>query len=105
MYACVHETGRGFFGRVCALGDQARISSDPPPPRNRKAPEPFARAPARRGVLAALPWTALYLGVEVNYHPPTARAPLASHPHRTLHVVHTPLNASHAGALLIGTPS
>jgi hypothetical protein len=29
MYAYVPETGRGFFGRVCALSDQACISSDP----------------------------------------------------------------------------
>ena len=30
MYACIHETGRGFFEGVCALSDQACISSDPP---------------------------------------------------------------------------
>src|SRR5215207_9416377 len=43
--------------------------------------------------------------VEVNYHPPTARAPLACHPRTTLHVVHASLDASHAGTLLVGTPS
>ena len=32
MYACSCETGRGFFSGVCALRDQACISSDPPPP-------------------------------------------------------------------------
>jgi hypothetical protein len=31
MYACTHETESGFFARVCALSDQACISSDPPP--------------------------------------------------------------------------
>src|SRR5215204_3066491 len=40
--------------------------------------------------------------VEVDHHPPTARAPLASHPRTTLHVIDAPLEASHAGALLIG---
>jgi hypothetical protein len=32
MYACILETGGGFFGGVCPLGNHARISSDPPPP-------------------------------------------------------------------------
>jgi hypothetical protein len=32
MYACIHQTMRGFFGGVCALSDQTCISSDPPPP-------------------------------------------------------------------------
>ena len=36
MYACVHETGGGFFGAVCTLSDQARISSDPPHPSIRE---------------------------------------------------------------------
>jgi hypothetical protein len=37
MYACVHETGRGFSGGVCALGDHGRISSDPRPTSSRFA--------------------------------------------------------------------
>jgi hypothetical protein len=32
MYACIRRTGRGFFEEVCALNDQACISSDPSPP-------------------------------------------------------------------------
>ena len=32
MYACIREIVRGFFGGVCALSNQACISSDPPPP-------------------------------------------------------------------------
>ena len=32
MYACVGETGRGFFAGVCALSDQECNSSDPPLP-------------------------------------------------------------------------
>jgi hypothetical protein len=32
MYAYIPETGGGFFEGVCALSDQTRISSDPPPP-------------------------------------------------------------------------
>jgi hypothetical protein len=31
MYACVCGIGRGFFAGVCALNDQACISSDPTP--------------------------------------------------------------------------
>src|SRR5215211_5469448 len=32
MYACTYETESGFFSGVCALSDQACISSYPPPP-------------------------------------------------------------------------
>ena len=32
MYACTYETEGSFFAGVCALSDQARIPSDPPPP-------------------------------------------------------------------------
>ena len=32
MYTYTHESGRGFFERVCALVEQTRISTDPPPP-------------------------------------------------------------------------
>jgi len=32
MYACIQETAGGFFEGVRALMDQARKSSDPPPP-------------------------------------------------------------------------
>jgi hypothetical protein len=42
---------------------------------------------------------------DVDHHAPTARAPLASYPRTTLHVVHTSLEASHAGALFVRTPS
>src|SRR5215213_11039510 len=31
MYACILETGRGFFEVVCAAGYRVHISSDPPP--------------------------------------------------------------------------
>jgi hypothetical protein len=35
MYACIHRTWAGFFDGVCALNDQACISTDPPlPPHN-----------------------------------------------------------------------
>jgi hypothetical protein len=30
MYACIPEIGCGFFDGVCALNDQACISTDPP---------------------------------------------------------------------------
>jgi hypothetical protein len=30
MYACVLETGRGFFEGVCARNDRPRISADAP---------------------------------------------------------------------------
>ena len=32
MYACILQIGGGFCEGVCALGDQDRISADPPPP-------------------------------------------------------------------------
>ena len=32
MYACTYETESGFFAGVCAVSDQACISSDPSPP-------------------------------------------------------------------------
>jgi hypothetical protein len=34
MYACIRETGRGFFEGVCAPSDATAIFRDPPPPRN-----------------------------------------------------------------------
>jgi hypothetical protein len=33
MYACVHETGRGFFEGVCTTSNATAYSCDPPPPR------------------------------------------------------------------------
>jgi hypothetical protein len=93
------------FSRGCA-----RPAMQPPIPTTHPNPQhkdrsPANGTPARRESLAALPWTALWLRVEVNHHPPSARAPLASHPPTTLNVVHAPLKASHAGALLVGTRS
>jgi hypothetical protein len=32
MYACVHETGSGFFDGVCTLSNATAIFRDPPPP-------------------------------------------------------------------------
>jgi len=93
------------FSRGCA-----RPAMQPPIPTTHPNPQhkdrsPANGTPARRESLAALPWTALWLRVEVNHHPPSARAPLASHPPTTLNVVHAPLKASYAGALLVGTRS
>src|SRR5829696_5597671 len=82
---------------------QPPIPTAHPHPAARKNRSPIARAPARCGSCVALPLAALYLGVEVNHHSPSARAPLASHPRTKLHVVHTPLQASRADALLVGT--
>jgi hypothetical protein len=70
-----------------------------------KIRSPADGAPVRRRLRAGLPWTALWLRVEVNHHPSGARAPLASNACTTLHVIHTPLKASQAGALLVGTRS
>jgi hypothetical protein len=36
MYACVHETGRGFFDGVCTPSNATAHFGDPPPPRNTK---------------------------------------------------------------------
>ena len=33
MYACVLETGRGFFAGVCVAGHRPLFSCDPPPPQ------------------------------------------------------------------------
>ena len=95
-----------IFSRWCAhLAMQPPFSATHPHPAPRENRSPIARAPARRGLLAALQWAALWLRVEVNHHPRSTRAALASHPRTTLHVVHTPLKASQAGALLVGTRS
>src|SRR5215216_5240657 len=102
MYACIPKIGGAFFEGVCTPSNATAHSYDPPPPSTQEKRSPVARAPARSGSRASLTWAAIQLGVEVNHHPPTARAPLASHPRTTLHVVDAPLEASHAGALLIG---
>jgi hypothetical protein len=43
MYACIPEIGGGFFEVVHAFNDQARISSDLPPPLSAKEPEPHCQ--------------------------------------------------------------
>ena len=105
MYACICETGRGFFAGVCTPSNATVIFRDPPHPAAGKNRSPIARTPARRGSQVALPWTTLSLRVELNHHTPSARAPLACHPGTPQIVVDTPLKASQTGALLVGTPS
>jgi hypothetical protein len=102
MYACMPEIERGLFEGVCAPSNATATFRDPPHSPSQENRSPIARTPARRGSRAALPSAVLWLGVEVNHHPPTAIAPLTSHPRTTLNVVDAPLKASHAGALLIG---
>jgi hypothetical protein len=41
MYACIHETRRGFFGGVCTPSDATAHSCDPPP--NAREPEPHCQ--------------------------------------------------------------
>jgi hypothetical protein len=41
MYACIRETGRGFFEEVCAPSNASANFCDPPPPRDTKEPEPW----------------------------------------------------------------
>src|SRR5215212_8804449 len=103
MYAYIRGTGFGFFEGVCTLSNTTTIFHDPPLPPTHKNRSPGSGAPSRCGSCVALPWTAPYLGVEVNHHPPTARAPLACHPRTTLNIVHVPFKASRAGAFLVGT--
>jgi hypothetical protein len=43
MYACIRETGRGFFEVVCASSNATANFHDPPPPRNTKEPEPHCQ--------------------------------------------------------------
>src|SRR5215208_1221357 len=105
MYACIYEIRGGFFSVVCAPNDATDHSYDPPPSATQRNRSPTGRTPARRGSHATLPWTALQLRVEVNHYPSGTRAPLAGHPRTALHVVDTSLQASHAGALLVGTCS
>jgi hypothetical protein len=40
MYACILETGRGFFEGVCTPSKATAHSYDPPPARNAIEPEP-----------------------------------------------------------------
>jgi hypothetical protein len=104
MYACDGETGCGFFVGACAPANGTAYFSDPPPtPPAQKNRSPGDEAPARSGSRAALSWTALWPGVDVNHHPSRARTSLAGHPHIPLRVVHASLDASQASALLIGT--
>src|SRR5215216_6167653 len=100
MYACTPEIGRGFLRGRAHPATRPRFSTTHPQHKDRS---PLARTPAQRGSPAALQWAALHLGVDVDHHPPSARAPLTSHPRATLHVVHTPLKASRTGALLVGS--
>src|SRR5215217_2541352 len=94
------------FSRWCAHPVmQPPIPTTHPHPAARKNRSPGSGAPARCGSCVALPLAALHLRVEVNHNPPSARAPLACHPRITLDVVHTSLEASRAGALLVETCS
>ena len=94
------------FSRGCARPAMRPPSSATyPHPASQKNRSPGNGTPARSGSRAGLPWAAIKLRVEVDYHPPSARAPLASHPRTTLHLVHAPLKASQAGAFLVGIPS
>src|SRR5688500_11356394 len=101
MYACISEIGGGFSEGVCTPCNATANFCDPPHPATQKNRSPGNRTPARRGARTALPWTALYLGVEIDHHPSCARAPLASHPRTTLNIEHAPLKASRTGALLV----
>src|SRR5687768_13123359 len=94
------------FSRGCApQAMQPPISATHPHPETRKNRSSSNWAPARSGSLAALAWTALRLRVDVDHHPSDARAPLAGHPRIALRVIYATLEASHAGALLVGTCS
>jgi hypothetical protein len=103
MYACNPGTGGGFSRGCAHPAMQPPFSATHPHPVTRNNRSPGNGTPARRGSLAALPWRTLQLRVKINHHSPSARAPLACHPHAALNVVHTTLEASHADALLIGT--
>jgi hypothetical protein len=41
MYACIRETGRGFFEGVCPPSNATANFHDPPPPLSAKEPEPW----------------------------------------------------------------
>src|SRR5215208_3270264 len=90
------KSGADFSSGCARPPMQPPFSATRPHPQH-KEPEPCQwgsgpkRITPRATVDGPLAW------VEVNHHPPTARAPLASHPRTTLNVVHTPLKASQAG--------
>src|SRR5215208_1376710 len=91
------------FSRGCAhLAMQPPIPTTHPTPQYRDRSLAFW-APVQRGSRSRLPWTALHLRVDVDDHPRGAQASLASYLRTTLNIEHAPLQASHAGALLVGT--
>jgi hypothetical protein len=104
MYACILETGRGFFEWVCTPSSTTANLHDPPPPRNAKEPEPHGqgsgpkRITRRPTVNGDLAWGRRRL-------PPAHCQNTARRPPTKLDIVHTPLKASQAGALLVGTRS
>jgi hypothetical protein len=98
MYACIRETGLGYFEGCAHPAMQPPIPATHPHPPTRKDRSPAKGAPARKGSCAVLSRTAIQFGVEVHHHPPTARAPLARHPRS---------NGAHpaAKAILDGEPT
>src|SRR5215207_571981 len=50
MYACIYESGRGFFEGVCTHSNATANSRDPPPPRNTKEPEPCQCGSGSKGI-------------------------------------------------------
>jgi hypothetical protein len=58
---------------------QPPIPTTHPHPGTQRNRSPIARAPARRGSRAVLPWTALQLRVEVNHHPVPEHRSQATH--------------------------
>ena len=103
-HACIHEDWAGFFEVVCTPSTITANFRDPPPPRNTKGPEPWLwgsglkRITRRATVGGALAWG--------RGRPPPAHCQSTTRKSpTTLHIVDTPLEASRAGALLVGTPS
>jgi hypothetical protein len=59
MYACVSESGGGFFEGVYAPSNATAYFYDLPPPSNRRNRSRGNEAPARSGSISELAWAAL----------------------------------------------
>jgi hypothetical protein len=59
MYACISETGRGFFEGVCTPSNATAHSYDPPHHATQEDRSPANGTPVRSRLRTALPWTAV----------------------------------------------
>ena len=80
MYACVVETGRGFFEGACAPSNATAHFCDPPPLRNAKRPEPWQWGSGQKRIMRRVIVNGDLAWGRGKPHASGARAALASHP-------------------------